>query len=250
MLAEKPVGANPRKIRDSSQLRTPHHCRELPGSGEWGWRRSRPSKRQRPPDAQASALGLPYPGLSAQAVHIGRDGEILASAACSGAMYLGVPRIWPGSVNDGSASVSRFARPKSVTKRVPWGSTSTFEGFRSRCKTPRWWAWCTARATGDQAGDLRARSACRGASPARCLRRTSSSSTAGRRARRPRRSARCAGGRGSPPPRPRRGTAATSFSVANVPRRIIFSATIRFERDLPRLVDDAHPAAGDLLSSS
>jgi hypothetical protein len=41
-------------------------------------------------------------------------------------MYLGVPSTRPGSVNDRSASASRFAKPKSVTSRVPWESTSTF----------------------------------------------------------------------------------------------------------------------------
>ncbi len=62
-------------------------------------------------------------------------------------MYRGVPSTWPVSVSDASASASRLARPKSVTSRVPWESTRTFEGFRSRCKTPRWWAWWTARTT-------------------------------------------------------------------------------------------------------
>ena len=57
-----------------------------------------------------------------------------APAACSGAMYAGVPAPLDPSVP------SRCARPKSSSFTRPSSQTNTFAGFRSRCSTPREWA--------------------------------------------------------------------------------------------------------------
>ena len=57
-----------------------------------------------------------------------------APAACSGAMYAGVPAPHEPSVP------SRCARPKSSSFTRLSSQTKTFAGFRSRCRTPREWA--------------------------------------------------------------------------------------------------------------
>ena len=65
-------------------------------------------------------------------------------AACSGAMYDGVPM----SVCVRVRSVAcHFARPKSATFGVPSAASSTLPGFRSRWTMPRSCAAATPRAT-------------------------------------------------------------------------------------------------------
>ena len=64
-----------------------------------------------------------------------------SAAACSGAMYIGVPSAMPICVSapspDGVAAASRsaFATPKSVTVAEP-PERSTLSGLMSRCTTP------------------------------------------------------------------------------------------------------------------
>ena len=71
----------------------------------------------------------------------------LVSAAwprhCSGAMYAGVPSTVPATVTAAFSShpSMAFARPKSPIFGSPSGVSKTLEGFKSRCKTPCWWAW-------------------------------------------------------------------------------------------------------------
>ena len=54
---------------------------------------------------------------------------------------------------------------------------------------------------------------------------------------------RCSGGVGSPPPRLRAGTAPARAGPAYAPASSILRATIAVQSQVPRLVDDAHPAA-------
>src|SRR4051812_30082662 len=56
-------------------------------------------------------------------------------AACSGDISLGVPMTSPLAVSSLLVS-SLLARPKSVTRGLPSGSSSTFAGLMSRCKDP------------------------------------------------------------------------------------------------------------------
>ena len=78
-------------------------------------------------------------------------------------MYLGVPEHLARSRSAmRSPPASRFARPKSVTSRVPWESTRTFEGFKSRCKTPRWCGVVHGPDHGDHALDFLRGSSLRG----------------------------------------------------------------------------------------
>ena len=79
-------------------------------------------------------------------------------AACSGLMYDGVPSACPAIVASARiASVSRrscfpftsfspraLARPQSSTTVSPNCPTITLSGLRSRCTTPRLWAYATA----------------------------------------------------------------------------------------------------------
>ena len=67
-------------------------------------------------------------------------------AACSGAMYCGVPSSEPLSVRSASPSRS-LARPKSTTLGSPSAVIRTFDGLRSRWTTPRRWACSTAPAS-------------------------------------------------------------------------------------------------------
>src|SRR5688572_4558758 len=57
-------------------------------------------------------------------------------------MYAGVPNAKPAdvSVSATTASDSAFATPKSVTTACP-SDSRTFSGLRSRCTTPRAWAY-------------------------------------------------------------------------------------------------------------
>ncbi len=71
--------------------------------------------------------------------------SIFASpAACSGAMYAGVPIEVPTCVSVAPptpvrAALMAFAMPKSVTTAVP-PESSTLSGLMSRWTTPRWCA--------------------------------------------------------------------------------------------------------------
>ena len=73
-----------------------------------------------------------------------------SAAACSGAMYAGVPIAMPSDVSDApAASVeaeSAFATPKSVTTAEP-PERSTLSGLMSRCTMPRACAYASAFAT-------------------------------------------------------------------------------------------------------
>ena len=58
--------------------------------------------------------------------------------------------ICPDCVTRSSPEFIRRARPKSTitgSRRVPDVLIITFAGFRSRCRTPRAWASCIARAS-------------------------------------------------------------------------------------------------------
>ena len=57
----------------------------------------------------------------------------MASLACSGAMYAGVPAAPRVTVS--CTRSAALATPKSIT-RGPSGATSTFDGFTSRCSSP------------------------------------------------------------------------------------------------------------------
>ncbi len=74
-----------------------------------------------------------------------------ASFVASVPLHLGMRPSSPGSVAASAPlrGASSRATPKSMTltRGVSASrSTSRFEGFKSRCTTPRWWAWCTASA--------------------------------------------------------------------------------------------------------
>jgi hypothetical protein len=62
-----------------------------------------------------------------------------SAAACSGAMYAGVPSATPSEVSDVCPvdSLSALATPKSVTTAW-WPEIRTLSGLMSRCTTP--WA--------------------------------------------------------------------------------------------------------------
>ena len=68
------------------------------------------------------------------AAHTSARSSTAAPAACSGAMYAGVPAPLEPSVP------SRCASPKSSSFTRPSSQTKTFAGLRSRCSTPREWA--------------------------------------------------------------------------------------------------------------
>ncbi len=81
------------------------------------------------------------------------QGPTSPPAACSGAMYSGVPSTMPLRVSPGAAGPSgwnTFAMPKSITFTLSTPSTSTtstFSGLTSRCTMPSAWAWSSAAAT-------------------------------------------------------------------------------------------------------
>ena len=69
-------------------------------------------------------------------------------AACSGAIYAGVPMLVPICVSvappdEVRAALMAFAMPKSVTTATP-PEMSTLSGLMSRCTTPRWCAYASA----------------------------------------------------------------------------------------------------------
>jgi hypothetical protein len=68
------------------------------------------------------------------AAHTSARSSTTAPAACSGAMYAGVPAPLDPSVP------SKWASPKSSSFTRPSSQTKTFAGLRSRCSTPREWA--------------------------------------------------------------------------------------------------------------
>ena len=70
----------------------------------------------------------------APSAHMSAAASTLLPSSCSGAMYCGVPTMFPGLVSFVVASMIR-AMPKSVTMaRRP--DSSTLSGFRSRCTIP------------------------------------------------------------------------------------------------------------------
>ena len=61
-------------------------------------------------------------------------------------MYAGVPRIDPESDRSPSP-LEPLGQAEVGHVRPALASSRMFDGFRSRCRMPRWCAWCTARAT-------------------------------------------------------------------------------------------------------
>ena len=214
--------------------------RSSPGRGppgdrrRWAARAARPhllERLQHRLAAERRSAGQQGVQDGAQAVDVGRRRDrLLLPAACSGAMYGGVPRIAPDC-----GQLVRRPRPA-------WPGRS-----RSRAAGPRRRAGCSrasGRGAGCPAGGRGARpratvairlAAARGrrdtgraAGQAAALDQLHAEVAGGRRARPPRRSARCSGGRGWRRPRPRGGTAAVVVVGQRPDPRSILRATGRF----------------------
>src|ERR1700733_2530263 len=72
------------------------------------------------------------------------------TSVCEAALCeLGTSEPSPGSVcaSEGCCSPSGLARPQSTTSVSPYLPSMMLPGFKSRCNTPRSWAYCIASQT-------------------------------------------------------------------------------------------------------